>query len=262
MTIPNDARFSDGAAYDRMMGQWTRLAGETFLDWLAPPSGLRWLDVGCGSGAFTELVIGRCAPSSVDGIDPAEAQLAFARARPGAHAARFQIGNAMALPFPDRSFDAAVMALVLFFVPEPAKGVSELVRVVKPGGMIAAYVWDAARVGAPYEPIWDEMSKLGTQPNRPPSEQVSRMEMLAPLWTSAGIVDVETKEIVVFRDFENFDEFWEISTGGNLGTLIAKMATADRAQLKARVRARLPTDRAGRIHYSSRANAVKGRLPS
>ena len=74
-------RYDDGAAYERMMGTWSRIAGEIFLDWLAPPPGLRWIDIGCGSGAFTELLMERCAPAEVQGIDPSEAQLSFARAR-------------------------------------------------------------------------------------------------------------------------------------------------------------------------------------
>src|SRR6266436_3757131 len=112
-------RFDDGAAYERMMGAWSRLTGEVFLDWLAPPSGLRWIDIGCGSGAFCELLVERCAPVEVHGIDPSEAQLAFARKRPASRLAQFRQGDAMALPFPDDSFDAAIMALVIFFVPDP-----------------------------------------------------------------------------------------------------------------------------------------------
>src|SRR5450631_4595990 len=135
-------RFDDGAGYERMMGIWSRLAGDIFLDWLAPPPGLRWVDIGCGNGAFTELIVDRCAPAEVQGIDPSEDQLAFARTRPAARVAKFQQGEAMALPFADASFDAAVMALVLFFVPDPAKGVSEMVRVVVPGGAVVTYMWD------------------------------------------------------------------------------------------------------------------------
>src|SRR5216684_2398081 len=108
MTEPQ-IRFDDGAAYERMMGKWSRLAGEIFLDWLAPPAGLRWIDVGCGNGAFTELVVERCAPAEVHGIDPSEGQLAFARARGAARVAEFRQGDAIALPFPDNSFDLAVM---------------------------------------------------------------------------------------------------------------------------------------------------------
>src|SRR5215831_11966267 len=113
-------RFEDGAAYERTMGVWSHIAGEIFLDWLAPRSGLRWIDIGCGSGAFTELIVERCTPAEVEGIDPSEGQLACARMRPAARVVQFRQGDAMALPFSDRRFDAAVMALVIFFVPDPA----------------------------------------------------------------------------------------------------------------------------------------------
>src|SRR5438067_6609607 len=130
-------RFVDGDAYDRMMGVWSRLTGEKFLDWLEPKAALHWIDVGCGSGAFTELLIARCKPAAIKGIDPSDAQLTFARSRAGAGIAEFHRGGAMALPFADASFDAAVMALVIFFVPDPAKGVAEMVRVVQPGGTVS-----------------------------------------------------------------------------------------------------------------------------
>jgi SAM-dependent methyltransferase len=126
-------RFEDGAAYERMMGAWSRTTGGVFLDWLAPSPGLRWVDIGCGSGAFSELLVERCMPTEVQGVDPSEGQLAFAQTRPAARLAQFRQGDAMALPFRNGSFDAAVMALVIFFVPEPAKGVGEMVRVVTPG---------------------------------------------------------------------------------------------------------------------------------
>jgi|SRR5215472_6080191 len=99
-------RFDDGTAYERMMGGWSRLAGEIFLDWVAPRQGLRWIDVGCGNGVFSELLVKRCAAAAVLCIDPAEAQLAFARTRPAAAIAEFRRGDAMALPFPEDSFDA------------------------------------------------------------------------------------------------------------------------------------------------------------
>lgn len=139
--VTNQIRFDDGAAYERYMGKWSQLAGETFLDWLAPKSGLRWLDVGCGNGAFTEMLVERCAPVSVQGIDPSEGQLAYARTRPASRVAQFRQGDAIAQPFPDDTFDAAVMPLVIFFVPDPAKGVAEMARVVCPGGTVTAYAW-------------------------------------------------------------------------------------------------------------------------
>src|ERR1700733_13430357 len=100
----DEIRFDDGAAYERYMGKWSQLAGETFLDWLAPKSGLRWLDIGCGNGAFTEMLVERGAPVSVQGIDPSEAQLAYARLRSALSVAQFRQADAMALPFPDNKF--------------------------------------------------------------------------------------------------------------------------------------------------------------
>ena len=127
-------RVTDGAGYERMMGLWSRPVGEVFLDWLKPESGLAWADIGCGNGAFTELLVDRVAPRSIVGVDPSPEQLSYARQRHGARVATFQQGDAMALPIPDASVDAAAMALVIFFVPEPAKGVAEMQRIVRPGG--------------------------------------------------------------------------------------------------------------------------------
>ena len=162
-------RFNDGATYERYMGKWSQLVGETFLDWLAPELGQRWLDVGCGNGAFTEMLIERCDPASVHGIDPSEEQLAYARARPALRAAQFRRGDAMALPYPDNTFDTAVMPLVIFFVSDPLKGVSEMGRVVCPGGAVTAYAWDMMGGGFPYEALLAEIRALGIAIPTPPS---------------------------------------------------------------------------------------------
>src|SRR5881394_3966024 len=164
-------RFEDGAAYERMMGVWSRIAGGIFLDWLAPRVGFRWIDIGCGSGAFSELLVERCAPAEVKGIDPSEAQLAFARTRPAARLA-------------------------------------EMVRVVAPGGTIAAYAWDMLGAGYPGEPIRAELRELGLNPPLPPSVGASRIDALRTLWSGAGLDAVETREIAVQRVFGDFDEFW------------------------------------------------------
>jgi ubiquinone/menaquinone biosynthesis C-methylase UbiE len=254
-------RFDDGAAYERMMGRWSQLAGAIFLDWLAPPIGLRWLDVGCGNGAFTELLVERCSPATVHGIDPSEGQLAFAHTRAAARVAQFRQGDAMAPPFPDDAFDVAVMALVIFFVSEPAKGVAEMVRVVCPGGTVAAYAWDMLGGGFPLDAMQVEMCALGVTPPLPPSVGASRMDAMRDLWTGAGLEAVETREITVHRTFADFDDLWTTSQmGASVGPTIAAMAAGDVERLKARMRARLPADATGRITYSARANAVKGRV--
>jgi SAM-dependent methyltransferase len=260
----NQIRFDDGAAYERMMGVWSRLVGKEFIDWLAPSAGLRWIDVGCGNGAFTELLVERCAPSKIVGVDPSQGQLAFARSRHQAGIAEFRRGDATALPFGDHSFDAAVMALVIFFVPEPAKGLAEMVRVVKPGGTISAYVWDLLEAnGFPMAPLQEELRTSGIQLLLPPSAEVSRMSALCSLWRDGGLTDVATREITVARTFDDFEDFWgsiEIAIG--MATATRDMSADDKAELKARMRIRVLTDSSGRITYSARANAVTGRAPT
>jgi SAM-dependent methyltransferase len=259
--VTDEIRFDDGAAYERYMGKWSRLVGETFLDWLAPRSGLRWLDVGCGNGAFTELLVERCAPASVQGVDPSEGQLVYARTRPLSQVAQFRQGDAMALPFPDDTFDVAVMPLVIFFVPDPARGVAEMVRVVRPGGTVTAYAWDMPGGGFPYEVLHVEMRGLGVPVPEPPSPGASRIEAMRDLWTRAGLDAVETRQITVQRTFAGLDDYWTTILGGpSVGPKLAAMTSEDRTVLKARLRTRLPADTAGRITCSARANAVKGRV--
>lgn len=259
--MTDEIRFDDGAAYERYMGKWSQLAGEAFLDWLAPNPGLRWLDVGCGNGAFTEMLIERCAPVSVHGIDPSEAQLAYARTRPASRIAQFRTGDAMALPFADHTFDSAVMPLVIFFVPQPARGVAEMLRVVCPGGVVTAYAWDMPGGGFPYDALWIEMRAMGLTVPLPPSPDASRMDAMRALWEGAGLEAIETRQITVQRTFADFDDYWTTILGGpSVGRALAAMSGGDLAHLQARMRERLPEDAAGRISYSARANAVKGRV--
>jgi ubiquinone/menaquinone biosynthesis C-methylase UbiE len=255
-------RFDDGAAYEKLMGVWSRLVGEQFLDWLALPPGLKCIDVGCGNGAFTELLIGRCKPMEVVGIDPAEGQIAFARTRPGVGVARFELGDAEALPVADKSFDVALMTLVIFFVPHPEKGLAEMKRATRPGGTIAAYAWDMLGGGFPLEPLQAELRAIGQNYMIPPSSAVSQMPALRKLWEDGGLEAVETRAFAVRRTFADFDELWSSfiaspSTGG----AVAKLAAVDVTTVKARLRERLPADASGRITCGAFANAVKGRVP-
>ncbi len=260
MTEP--IRFDDGAAYERYMGLWSQRAGETFLDWLAPAPGLRWLDVGCGNGAFTELLVDRCAPGSVHGIDPSEAQVAFARARPAVRGAQFRLGDAMALPFPDHAFDAAVMPLVIFFVPEPAQGVAEMARVVCPGGVVSAYAWDMLGGGFPYETVLAEMRGLNLPVPMPPSPDASRLDAMQVLWRGAGLDAVETRAISVERTFADFDDYWAtVLMAPSVGGQLRAMPPAEEARLQTRVRARLSAEGTGCITCRARAHAVQGRVP-
>lgn len=258
-----EIRFDDGASYEQMMGVWSRLAGEVFLEWLAPPAGLRWIDIGCGNGAFTNLLVERCAPADIVGLDPSEGQLAFARTRPALRQVGFLDGDAMALPFPAGRFDAAVMALVIVFVPDPAKALDEMVRVVGPDGTVAAYVWDMMDGGFPLDPILVEMRAMGLTPPRPPSVEACRTDALRDLWTRAGLAAVETRTITVHRTFVDFDDFWTISSkASTIAPTLAATNPGDTDTLKERVRHRLRPGTGGGMGYDARANAIKGRVPA
>lgn len=255
-------RFDDGAAYDRYMGTWSRLVGASFIDWLAPHAGLHWLDVGCGNGAFTMMIAERCAPAMIEGIDPSEGQLAFARTRLPSTVARFARGDAMALPFPDDSMDVAVMPLVIFFVPDPAIGVAEMARVVRPGGIVSAYAWDMTGQGFPYDAVNDVLRDTGIRSPQEAHPDASRIDRMRELWTGAGLVEVETTAITVRRTYPGFDDFWETILGGpSAGQQLRALSGSDRAEFQRRLRQRLGVeDERAPFTVSGRANAVRGRV--
>ena len=253
-------QFQDGERYESMMGVWSALVGTIFLDWLNLPVGARWADIGCGNGASTELIVSRAKPARVEAIDPSEAQLEFARKRHRAGVANFTVGSALELPYPDAAFDVAIMALVLFFVPEPARGVAELRRVVRHGGTVAAYAWDIEGGGFPYEDVHAAMRGIGVEPILPPRSEVARLDELQRLWTEAGLVEIETREIVASRVFPSFDEYWATATSApGIGQVLAKLG-ADQVE---QVRNSLPASRsAGEVVVQGRVHAVRGRAAS
>jgi len=255
--------FTDGEAYERFMGRWSRAAGETFLDWLALPPGLKWLDVGCGTGAFTELVLARCKPASIDGIDPAEDQIAFARRKPWAAQAGFRSGDSQALPYGDREFDVAAMALVISFIPDPAKAVGEMARVLKPGGTAGAYMWDFFGNGFTQRPLRAAIAAALDVPVPPnPGQEKATREAMTGFFQSAGFDDVETRTIEIEVSYADFDDYWTSQTAlpNPAVQTLRKMPEADVARLKDDLRQRL-VGQDGRVKYGARANAVKGRIP-
>ncbi|MBN8955962.1 MAG: methyltransferase domain-containing protein [Rhizobiales bacterium] len=253
--------FTDGAAYERLMGRWSRLAGQVFLDWIAVPQGLRWIEIGCGTGAFTEELIKHRLPIELVALDPSPDQIAFARTRSSLAAVKFQTGDAQVLPFDDAVFDVAVMALVIHFLRDPLRGVVEAARVVGPGGWVVSYVWDYAMGGSPTAPVVAALKSLGFGTVSPPSAKATSSSALRDLWLSAKLDDIETRVIPVAVTFADFEEFWHSMTGpvGPVGKTIAEMSPDDVDRLRALLRTRTPTRPDGRVAYPANATAIKGR---
>ncbi len=263
MTSTGEAiRFSDGAAYDRFMGVWSRLVGSAFLDWLAPAPDRRWLDVGCGNGAFTRLVAERCAPRALEGVDPSEAQLSFARQHPALGGARFQLGDAMALPCRSDAFEIAVMPLVISFVPDPARALAEMVRVVSPSGTVAAYVWDMAHGGFPYRDVRSALEEMGRIPPRPPSPDASRQERLEELWMGCGLERIEKRQISVQRTFSGFADLWStLLDGPSAGQTLATLTEQEQLRVQERLRSLWQAPGEEPITLTARAHAIRGTVP-
>jgi ubiquinone/menaquinone biosynthesis C-methylase UbiE len=255
--------FNDGAAYDRLMAPWSRAAGKKFLDWLAVPAGLRWLDVGCGTGAFTELVLEQSSPRDLSAVDPAEDQIAHARTKPDAKRVNFRLAEAQKLPFADNEFDVAAMALVITFVPDPAQAIAEMKRVVKPGGMLGTYVWDFLGKGNTQQPLREAVEARGIAVQPTPGHIHSRLENLRAIFTAAGLEGVSVRPIEIDISYPNFDEYWTAQTGfaNTVVQHMRKMTEAQIDELKVHLRERLPRDKTGRIVYKAWANAAKGRVP-
>ena len=254
-------RFTDGAGYDRFMGVWSRLAGQNFLSWIGPQPNQRWLDVGCGNGAFTQLIAEQSEPLALVGIDPSEAQLAYARQHPQLQSVDFVTGDAMGLPFQDDALDLAVMPLVIFFVPEPAQGVAEMARDVAPGGTVAAYAWDMEGGGFPYREVNETLGAVGRPTPMPPSPEASRLETLRALWLTAGMGDIETRVITVERTYSDFDDLWNTVLGGpSAGQALAAMNEEERGHFRQVLQDRLQPAGRSSITLTGRAHAIQGKV--
>ncbi len=143
--------WGSGAAYEPYVGRWSRLVAREFLKWLAIPSSARWLDVGCGTGALSEMILAQASPAGMHGIDPSEGYLARAREQVRDPRVHFEVGDARQLPVANAAYDVVVAGLVLNFIPDLKAGMAEMVRVTKPGGTVAARMAAGSVVTAPGE---------------------------------------------------------------------------------------------------------------
>lgn len=253
--------FDDGAAYERFVGTWGRAAGSMFLDWLCPPEKADWLDVGCGTGLFTELIVKTCAPASVVGIDPAEAQIIHASQKPIAARASFRTGDAQALPFRDDVFDVVASALVINFIPDRLRALSEMARVARPGGLVGGYIWDFEAELSPSGPFRVGLREFVGEVPQLPGTNDSAPSRLQSLFEQAGFIQVATTSFDVTVEFPDFDAFWAAQTPSYAPTtrIIASMDNHQRRLLRDAIRLSVQPSADRPILYPARANAVRAR---
>ncbi|WP_060178405.1 class I SAM-dependent methyltransferase [Streptomyces sp. IMTB 1903] len=261
---PSDV-WAEGDAYERYMGRWSRRVAEVFVTRLGGPAGLRWLDVGCGTGALTAAVASRCRPRTLLGLDRSPEFVRAARAAAPAPA-RFAVADASALPVRDAAFDAVVSGLALNFLQPPGAAVAEAARVVRPGGLVAAYVWDYADGMALLRRFWDAAAAL--DPAAAALDEGRRFALCRPgplraLWSGAGLVDVRVAPVEVPTVFGGFDDLWEpfLRGQGPAPGYVATLTPAARERLRTRLAEALPTDPGGAVALAARAWTVRGRRP-
>jgi SAM-dependent methyltransferase len=228
------------AAYDSFMGRYSQHLSAQLADLAGVAAGQRVLDVGCGPGALTVELARRLGADSVVAVDPSQPFVAAARARNPDVDVRE--ASAEHLPFADDTFDAALAQLVVHFMSDPVAGLAEMRRVTRPGGVIAACVWDHAGGRGPLSPLWQAAHELDPSVTGEGQLPGSREGDLTRLFEAAGLRDVEETELTVGVEHPTFDEWWEPFTlgVGPAGAYVGRLTAERQAQLRERCRASLP----------------------
>lgn len=270
--IPRDV-WASGDAYEPFIGRWSRLVAKEFLRWLAIPQAKHWVEIGCGTGALTQTILAEAAPASVRAADASEGFAAYARAHVTDARASFAVADARTLPPEWGDADAVVSGLVLNFIPEPSRAVAEMRRVVRPGGIVAAYVWDYASGMEMLRRFWDAAKTL--DPAAEELDEARRFahcdpESLAHFFRIGGLVDVETRAIDVPTVFRDFEDFWTPFTGGQgpAPSYAASLGEEERDELRETIRNGLQESLQESLYeqqplkLTARAWAVRGTKPT
>jgi SAM-dependent methyltransferase len=255
--------WSGGDAYEPYVGRWSRVVAREFLRWLDLPAGARWLDIGCGTGALTQTILAQAGPQTVDALDPSDGYLDVARRQVRDARVSFHRGDAQRLPFDPATLDAVVSGLVLNFIPNVHAAVAEMRRVIRPGGTVAAYVWDYAGKMELMRYFWDAVVALRPE-HRHMDEGVRfplcHPEPLRALFQSAGLRNLEVRTIDIPTQFRDFEDYWTPFLGGQFPAPDYAMSLSedDRNALRNRIRESLPFEQDKSIRLIARAWGVRG----
>lgn len=251
-------------AYDRHIGRYGPELAAAFMAAAGLQRGQEVLDVGCGPGALTAALAGLLGAERVAAVDPSESFASACATRvPGA---RVRVAAAEALPFADHSFDAALSQLVVNFMDDAAAGVREMRRVTRPGGTVAAAVWDYADGMTLLRRFWDAAAAIDPAAADVDEGRVmpySRPDELQALWEAAGLAEVRTVPLTAGAEYGGFDDLWQPleSGAGPSGAYVAGLPVGDRARLRDELRRRLEVGD-GPFRLTARAWCVLGGVPA
>lgn len=249
--------------YDRFIGRYSPRLADAMCEAAQVRPGQRALDVGCGSGALVSALAEVLGAENVAGVDPSEPFVEATQARvPGA---RVLVGSGESLPFADGEFDATLSQLVVNFLADPERGLSEMSRVTRRGGVVAGCVWDYGGEMTMLRSFWDAAAALDPEGATPHMEahtmRFARPDELGSLWRSAGLAEVEVSPVVVEASYDDFEDLWSpFPTGvGPAGAYAASLDSDAQAALKDELARRLGTPD-GPFTLSARAWCAVGRV--
>jgi len=262
----NNARhdvWTSGDSYERYVGRWSRLVAKEFIRWLAIPEDRQWLDVGCGTGVISQTILTLAKPAKVKGIDRSEDFVHTARSRVNQANVEFDPGDAQSLLVKSETYDVAVSGLVLNFVPQPERMVTEMARAVRKNGVVAVYVWDYAGKMQLMRHFWNAAAAL--DPAVSTLDEGRRFPLCDPdeltkLFQAAGLLHAETRPIDILTEFKNFDDYWAPFLGGQgpAPGYVMSLSEEQRGRLRERIYSALPFAVDGSIPLLARAWAIKG----
>ena len=255
--------WAKAAAYEYYIGRWSRLVAPKFLKSLEIPPDSRWLDIGCGTGILSQTILNLASPHSVVGFDTSEEYVEFAREQIHDRRIAFHLGDAQSLPVEPAEYDAVVCGLVLNFIPQPSLALSSMIRAVRPGGTIGAYVWDCADQMQLIRYFWDAAVALDRTISVLDEGQrfpLCRQEPLRQLFRNAQLEKVRVWSIDVATTFSDFDDYWSPFLGGQGPAPAYTMSLSEekRVALREYIRKKLPITPDGLIRLIARAWAIQG----
>jgi SAM-dependent methyltransferase len=239
MTTNATVNFSNAEGYERYMGRWSRLFARRFVDFVGIADGEGLLDIGCGTGSLTYTLAAAAPRSEIVGVDPSPAFVEYARSRARDPRLSFEVGDALSLPYPDGSFDKCLCLLVLQFIPDVARAVGEMRRVLRPGGTAAACVWDKD-VMEMHSVFWEPAAELEPGVKRGSGAPYTSGQ-LAALWKQCNLTSIEESALEMPLEFTSFDDFWAPHLGGQgpSGSYLVSLPPEKQAALRERVREKI-----------------------